>query len=149
MRRISLVTTYVWGFLLNKNKQVFRAVASASKKDKFVKPGPIVNTKFVPRRYWWFKIQISLFGQYDILLFDCLSGRPLKGRNILGCSGAISLHLHFRILSGINRFQINETGFETGFQSEVLKNSRTEGSGVFDSCKLVLKLVYTGKYSEI
>ena len=54
-----------------------------------------------------------------------IGGRPLKGRNILGCSGAISLHLHFRVLSGVNRFQINETGFETGFQRKVLKKSRT------------------------
>ena len=51
-----------------------------------------------------------------------IMGHPLKGRNILGCSGAISLHQHFRVLSGINRFQINETGFQTGFQSKVLKN---------------------------
>ena len=40
-------------------------------------------------------------------------GRRLKGRNLLGCSGAVSLHLHFRVLSDINRFQINKTGFET------------------------------------
>ena len=52
-------------------------------------------------------------------------GRPLKGRNIRRCSGAISLHLHYRVLSGINRLQINETGFETGFQSKLLKKSRT------------------------
>ena len=52
-----------------------------------------------------------------------LYSRPLKGRNILGCSGAVSLH--FLVVSGINWFQINETGFETGFQSKVLKKSRT------------------------
>ena len=40
---------------------------------------------------------------------------PSQGSHIPGCSGAISLHLHFRALPGINRFQINETGFETGF----------------------------------
>ena len=38
---------------------------------------------------------------------------------------AISLHLHFRVLPGINRFQINVTGFETGFQSKVLKTARS------------------------
>ena len=77
-------------------------------------------------------------------------GRPLNGRNILGCSGAISLHLHFRVLSGLNRFKINETGFETGFQSKALKKSRPlRLKPVSDSCKLVLKLVYTVKYSEM
>ena len=77
-------------------------------------------------------------------------GRPLKGRNILGCSGAISLPLHFRVLPGINRLQINETGFETGFQGKVLKKSRTlRFKPVSDSWKQVLKLVYTEKYSEM
>ena len=67
-----------------------------------------------------------------------------------GCSGAISHHLHFRVLSGINRFQINETGFETGFQSKVLKKFRTlRLKPVSNSCKLVLKLLYTVKYSEM
>ena len=67
-------------------------------------------------------------------------------RNILGCSGAISLHLPFRVLAGISRFQINETGFETAFQSKVLKKFRTlRLKPVSDSWKLVLKLVYTDK----
>ena len=33
-------------------------------------------------------------------------GRPLKGRNIPGCSAVISRRLHFRVLYGINQFQI-------------------------------------------
>ena len=55
----------------------------------------------------------------------CTYHLVLDRQVILGCSGAISLHPHFRTLSGINRFQINETGFEIGFQSKVLKKSRT------------------------
>ena len=73
-------------------------------------------------------------------------GRPNKGRNILGCSGAISLHLYFRVLSGKNRFQINETGFQAGFQRKLLKKSRTLWlKPVSDSWKLV----YTVKYSKM
>ena len=45
--------------------------------------------------------------KYKKLPQNHIKGRPLKDRNILGCSGAISLHLHVRVLPGINRFQIN------------------------------------------
>ena len=83
----------------------------------------------------------------------CLLGRPLKGRNILGCFEAISLHLHFRVLPGINRFQIIETGFETGFQSKVLEKSRTlRLKQVSDSWKLFFWnwfIQHTVKYSEM
>ena len=98
-------------------------------------------------------VKVVFSGNQERKLYFCKSlttGRPLKGRNILGCSGAISLHLHFRVCPGINRFHINETGFETGFQGKVLKKSRTfRLKPVSDSCKLVLKLVYTVKYSEM
>ena len=71
-------------------------------------------------------------------------GRPLKGSNILGCSGAISSHLHFRVFSGINRFQGNETVLETGFQSKSTQKIQNPSfKPVSDSWKLVLKLVYT------
>ena len=59
-------------------------------------------------------------GFKKLFVFPYSIGRPLKGRNILGCSWAISLHLHFRVLYGTNRFQINESGFQTEFQSKAL-----------------------------
>ena len=85
------------------------------------------STKYFPFRH----VSICEKSQGGHIFHLSTRGRPLKGRNILGCSGAISLHLHFLVLFGINRFQINETGFETGFQSKVLKNPGPSGLNRF------------------
>ena len=77
-------------------------------------------------------------------------GRPLKGRNIPGCSVVISRRLHFRVLYGINQFQ-NQF-------SRILNRFKPEGSGFFEYFALktsfktgliYLKPVYTRKYSKM
>ena len=77
-------------------------------------------------------------------------GRPLKGRNIPGCSVVISWRLHFRVLSGINQFQ-NQF-------SRIWNRFKPEGSGFFEYFTLKtslksgftdLKPVYTRKYSKM
>ena len=77
--------------------------------------------KFLWKQNFQIHLQIGSSENSACVLWVALS----RVGKLLGCSGAISLHLHFRVLSGINRFQTNETGFETGFQSKVLKKFRT------------------------
>ena len=64
-------------------------------------------------------------GSVPICVQICTMGRPLKGRNIPGCSAVISRRLHFRVLYGINQFQ-NQF-------SRIWNRFKPESSGIFST----------------